>query len=347
MAEPPKADAEQAMIAEVFAPLSQGLPGALGLKDDAAVLSAPEGSELVVTMDTLVEGVHFLFDGSAREAADAAYKALAVNVSDLAAKGADPLAYLLSLTLPAAGAGDWLGGLADGLRQGQEAWGLHLAGGDTVRGRSGLALTVTALGSAPQGSALRRTGAKPGDRLIVTGTIGCAWAGLELRGGGGAAEAFRKILSATDANALIARYQRPSPRVRLAEPLRISASAAMDVSDGLILDLERLCRASGVGAVLNADRVPLSKSVRTLVENGLIGLDAPLSGGDDYEILAAVPASAVESLIAAAQNEGITVTEIGEVTETPSVRVVGADGAPIAVQRKGWDHLSGPLPDPS
>lgn len=342
MAEPPEPDAEQAMIAKVFAPLAVGFPGALGLKDDAAILSIPSGRQMVLTMDTLVAGVHFLFDGSPRQAADAAYKALAVNVSDLAAKGADPAAYLLSLTLPAEGAGDWLSGLAEGLRQGQADWNIQLAGGDTVRGRSGLALTVTAIGSVPLDQALLRGAARPGDRLVVTGTIGDAWAGLQLcLGNDNSYGISSEKISSDDARFLVDRYQRPQPRIGMVAPLRRSASAAMDISDGLLLDLERLCRASGAGAILHAGRVPMSRPVRRLVDAGVVPIDLPLSGGDDYEILAAVPSASLAALIAAAQEIGLSVTEIGEVVEASAgVRVLGNDGEAIGITRKGWDHLS-------
>lgn len=346
MAELPQADAEQAMIARVFAPLAATLPGAFGLQDDAAVLSLPPGRQMVVTMDTLVADVHFLFDGTPQQAADAAYKALAVNVSDLAAKAADPVAYLLSLTLPAAGAGDWLPGLAEGLRQGQAAWNIDLAGGDTVRGRSGMALTITAIGSVPEGTALLRSRAQPGDRLVVSGTIGDAWAGLQLCRQNSGRNALSSAISGPDVDFLIDRYQRPKARTGLIDPLRRFASAAMDISDGLLLDLERLCRASRVGAILHADRVPLSPAVRHLVETGVVPLQDPLSGGDDYEILAAVPAHSLNALLAAAQEAGLPLTEIGEVTDpTGGVRILNARGETIRVTRKGWDHLSDPLPD--
>lgn len=340
MAKSPDTDAEQAMIARVFAPLAAGLPGALGLKDDAAVLALPSDRELVLTMDTLVEDVHFLFDGTPQQAADAACKALAVNVSDLAAKGADPLAYMLSLTLPAAAAGgqEWLDGLASGLRQGQTAWNIRLAGGDTVRGTSGLALTITALGTVPAGSAVLRTSARPGDRLVVSGTIGDAWAGLQLclRNG------RLNDVADPDAEYLTDRYRRPAPRIGLIDPLRQHASAAMDVSDGLILDLERLCAASGVGAILNADTVPLSAALKRLISGDAMSLSDALAGGDDYEILAAVPAGRLQSCIAAAEECGVRFTQIGEISGPAGVHVIDQNGQPMSWTRKGWDHLSEP-----
>lgn len=338
MAKSPDTDAEQAMIARVFAPLAAGLPGALGLKDDAAILVLPSGRELVLTMDTLVEDVHFLFDGTQQQAADAAYKALAVNVSDLAAKGAHPLAYMLSLTLPAAGGQDWLDGLASGLRQGQNDWNIRLAGGDTVRGKSGLALTITALGTVPAGAAVLRTSARPGDRLVVSGTIGDAWAGLQLclRNG------RLGDVTPSDEEYLIDRYRRPAPRVGLIDSLRQHASAAMDISDGLILDLERLCAASGMGAVLNADAVPLSAALQRLISGGAMTLSDALAGGDDYEILAAVPAGRLQSCIAAAAECGVRFTEIGEISGAAGVHIIDKNGHPMNWTRKGWDHLSEP-----
>lgn len=338
MARSSDTDAEQAMIARVFAPLAAGLPGALGLKDDAAVLALPPDHQMVLTMDTIVEGVHFLFDGTRQQAADAAYKALAVNVSDLAAKGADPLAYLLSLTLPAAGGQDWLDGLASGLSQGQNDWNIRLAGGDTVRGKSGLALTVTALGTVPAGAAVLRTAARPGDHLVVSGTIGDAWAGLQLCLPNGRL----KNVTPPDSEYLIHRYRRPAPRVGLIDPLRQLASAAMDISDGLILDLERLCAASGAGATVNANAVPLSAPLIRLMSGGAVTLGDALAGGDDYEILAAVPAVRLQACIAAAAECGVRLTEIGEVTGAAGVRVIDADGQAVNWPHKGWDHLSEP-----
>lgn len=338
MTKSPDTDAEQALIARVFAPLAAGLPGAFGLKDDAAVLPLPPDKQMVLTMDTLVEDVHFLFDGTPQQAADAAYKALAVNISDLAAKGADPLAYMLSLTLPLAGGQGWLDGLALGLRQGQSDWNIHLAGGDTVRGRSGLALTVTAMGTVRAGAAVLRTTARPGDRLVVSGTIGDAWAGLQLclrkdRD-------FSSELPEADANHLIDRYRRPVPRLGLVDPLRRFASAAMDVSDGLVLDLERLCAASGVGASIKANSVPVSGPLQRLMDKGVVTLEEAIAGGDDYEILAAVPASEVDAFIAAAAAQGLNATEIGEVTGKMGVHVIAPDGKAMSLTHKGWDHLS-------
>lgn len=335
MADLPATDAEQAMIARVFAPLTAGLPGALGLTDDAAILSVPPGRQLVLTMDTLVQDVHFLFDGSAQQASDAAYKALAVNVSDLAAKAADPLAYMLSLTLPVSGPGEWLDGLAEGFRHGQSDWDIHLAGGDTVRGTSGLSLTVTAIGSVPQDAALLRRNARPGDRLLVTGTIGDAWAGLRVCQ---SPEIFAQ-LSRPNTDFLRSRYQRPSPRVAIIESLRTHASAAMDISDGLVLDLERMCRASGVGARLRADQVPVSDPIRQLIQSHAISPTDVLSGGDDYEILASVPADALEPLAEAARRVGVPISDVGEIIMTPGVSVVGEDGNPLSITHKGWDHL--------
>lgn len=339
MARSPDTEAEQAMIARVFAPLAAGLPGALGLKDDAAVLALPQDRQVILTMDTLVENVHFLFDGTKQQAADAAYKALAVNISDLVAKGADPLAYMLSLTLPATGAQDWLDGVRSGLRQGQSEWNIQLAGGDTVRGTSGLALTITALGTVPAGTTVLRSGARPGDRLVVSGSIGDAWAGLQLCLGDGH---LNGKLEASDTAYLVDRYRRPVPRLGMVTPLRQLASAAMDISDGLILDLERLCAASGVGATVNAGSVPLSPALRRLISDGAATLTDALTGGDDYEILAAVPPARLHSCMGAAAECGVRLTDIGEVTETAGVHVIDVYGQAMSLPHKGWDHLSEP-----
>lgn len=333
---------EDDFIAHFLAPLAADAPGALGLKDDAAWITPPPGHDLVVTTDTLVEGVHFLFDGSADEARSIALKAIAVNVSDLAAKAATPVAYLLALTLPVARpAATWFSGFATGLQEAQQRWGLRLLGGDTTRHSAGLAITITALGTVASGRMVKRSGARPGDQIFVSGTIGDAVPGLALRRGGDAAAAITSKLNPTEKAFLLGRYQRPEPRLALAPILAAHASAAMDVSDGLALDLSRLMAASGAGATISMGKVPISVSLRRLLEAGIVSHETLITGGDDYEILATVPVNASAAFESDAGNAGISVTNIGMVRAAPGVDNLDSDGQRLELTRLGYDHFSG------
>jgi len=329
---------ENALIAEVLAPLAT-YPGAFGLSDDAAHLSGLPATGLVITTDALVAGVHFFEDD---EPGDAAYKAIAVNVSDLAAKAARPFAYLLTLALPAAPTEDWARALASGLSRAQAAFGVSLIGGDTVTAKGAWWLSVTALGEAPA-RPLVRGGGNPGDVLYVTGTLGDAALGLKLRLG---RADFAEALSADAKAHLARRYLFPEPRLALSFALEAHASAAMDVSDGLALDLARLCTASGVTATVETAALPLSDAACAGLAASPALIETILTGGDDYEILAAVPpdtASEGRALAfeAAARAAACPVTRIGALSEgaTPPV-FLGNDGAPLILSAKGFEHFA-------
>ena len=243
---------EDRLIARFFKPLATH-PGALGLSDDVVVITPPAGCDLVLTTDAIIAGVHFFAEDAA---GDVARKALRVNLSDLAAKGATPLGFLLSLALPEDIGEDWLAGFAQGLREDAEQFGCPLFGGDTDRTPGPLSVSVAMLGSVPEGTMVRRAGARPGDRVFVSGTIGDAALGLSLRKGA----AWK--LSDAQRGHLASRYLLPQPRNALAEAVRAHASAAMDMSDGLAGDLAKLCRASQVAADIEVARVPLSEPPR-------------------------------------------------------------------------------------
>jgi thiamine-monophosphate kinase len=303
---------EDSLIARFFAPIAG--EGALSLKDDAARLSPKPGHDLVLTLDALVERVHFLPEDAP---GSIACKALGVNVSDLAAKGADPAGFLLSLALPDDWTENWLAEFAAGLGEASREFSCPLLGGDTVKARGPLTLSVTAIGQVPAGRMVLRTTAKPGDVVCVTGTIGDAALGLKLR----SAPAWADGLSPEEQGHLADRYLHPRPRHRLAAALRHHASAAMDVSDGLAGDLAKMMRASGVGAVVETDQVPLSDAAAKAVRSSPDLLDLALIGGDDYEILCTVPEKNLDSFRKEADRVGITLSVIG--------RVVSGDDLPV------------------
>jgi len=322
---------EFGLIARLFRPLTHGNPAARGLADDVAVLGPPPGADIVVTVDALVAGVHFFADDPPEAIAA---KALRVNLSDLAAKGARPLGILLAAAFPRDVTAGWLDAFGLGLAQDLDRFGVDLLGGDTVATPGPLTLSVTAFGRVPAGTAPGRGGGRPGDDLWVSGTIGDGALGLAVaRGGlerlGGPARAF-----------LLERYRRPEPRLALGERIRPLVHAAMDVSDGLVQDLGHLCRASGVGARLCAARVPLSAAAARAVAAGDAGLASLLGGGDDYEIVFAAPPAVRGAVRAAAVAAGCPVTRIGRLRrEAPGVALFGTDGRPMALPRGGWRHF--------
>jgi thiamine-monophosphate kinase len=312
---------EDELIARYFAPLAAD-PGAAGLHDDAATASLAPGEEFVLTKDVLVAGVHFFADDPADLVAR---KALRVNLSDLAAKGATPGHYLLGLALPDDWDDAWLAAFAAGLAEDQPRFGVGLLGGDTTRAAGPLVLSVTALGVVPAGRAVRRSGARPGDVVAVSGAIGDAALGLALRQGRASADA----IGGEAADHLRRRYLLPEPRVDLAPAVRACASAAMDVSDGLVGDLAKLCGASGVGARIELERVPLSEAAARAVAADPALFDLAMTGGDDYEILACFPEPAWPI-------EGFTA--LGRVTAEPGVRAT-LDGQPRRFERASFQHF--------
>jgi thiamine-monophosphate kinase len=330
---------EQAIIANILEPLTRRHPGALGLADDAALLPVPAGHEIVATMDAIAAGVHFFPNDSP---ADLGWKALAVNVSDLIAKGAEPHAYLMSLAFPDPPQITWLEQFANGLTQAQQAFGITLVGGDTDRRPGPLSVTITALGFVPAGRMVRRGTAQPGDSLFMTGTLGDSALGLALRGRTSRAKGWP--MRDTDRDWLEHRYLRPQPRVGIIQALRDHASAAMDISDGLMKDLGRMAKASDVSAIVDADRIPLSDAARAIVSADPDTIDIIATGGDDYEVLASVPPSSAEAFRRDAASAGVIVSEIGTIgqrpeAETDSVTLRKRDGTVRLVARPGYDHF--------
>jgi thiamine-monophosphate kinase len=329
---PPRRPTEDELIARYFAPLAGA--AALGLTDDAGCLSPSPGHDLVLTVDAVVAGIHFFPDDPP---ASIGRKALAVNASDLAAKGAVPVGFLLTLALPDDWTESFLKGFAQGLGDAARDFGCPLIGGDTVRSGGPLTLSVTALGEVPAGRMVRRLAAKPGDRICVTGTIGDAALGLLLRRRPG--QRWAAGLTLDRRVHLIDRYLHPNPRLRAAGALRDYASAAMDVSDGLAGDLAKMLRPLGLSARVEAADVPLSPAARSVLaaEPGLI--DAILTGGDDYEVLAAVPDAAVPLFLDGLAQAGLSGAAIGTVIEGTEPPCFLVEGGVRRFERASYSHF--------
>jgi thiamine-monophosphate kinase len=326
------ASGEDSLIARYFRPIATD-PGAFNLDDDAAALKV-EGGDLVVTTDAIVEGVHYL---AGDPPGAIARKALRVNLSDLAAKGATPAGFVLTLALRTADDA-WLKPFAQALGEDAVSFNCPLLGGDTVSTPGPPMISITAFGRVPRGGMIHRSGAKPGDRVVVSGTIGDAALGLDILKGGAAAAALDENAGAREL--LIGRYRVPQPRNALAIAVRDHAHAAMDVSDGLAGDLTKLCAASGVSAAIDAPGIPLSPDAAKLLAQGVASLETLISGGDDYEILCAVPEARFEAFAQAAGRAGVAVTSIGTIiagTAAPSF--LDAQGRELVLTRRSFSHF--------
>ncbi|NPU64688.1 thiamine-phosphate kinase [Bradyrhizobium sp. 83012] len=323
---------EDSLIARYFKPLATD-PGAFGLVDDAAIIPA-SGDDLVVNTDAIVEGVHYLPDDPP---GTIARKALRVNLSDLAAKGAVPAGFLLTLVLRQKDEA-WLAAFAAGLGEDAAAFGCPLLGGDTVSTPGPVMVSVTAWGRVPRGRMVHRFGARPGDRVMVTGTIGDAALGLRILTGKAETAALDADPAARDM--LIGRYRVPQPRCGLAAAVRDYATAAMDVSDGLAGDLTKLCAASSVSADIALSRVPTSSAAARLLAAGSVELETLISGGDDYEILCTVPAAQCEAFRAAAETAQVALTDLGTIVEgAHPPRFLDGQGRPAALTRLSYSHF--------
>jgi thiamine-monophosphate kinase len=326
------ASGEDTLIARYFRPLATD-PGAFNLDDDAAALK-PSGDDIVVTTDAIVERVHFLPDDPPDTLAR---KALRVNLSDLAAKGATPAGFVLTLALRGAEEA-WLKPFARALGEDAAQFGCPLLGGDTVSTPGPLMISITAFGRAPQGRMVHRSGAKPGDRVIVTGTIGDAVLGLDVLKRGPLAAALGADVAASEM--LIGRYRVPQPKNALAKAVRDHASAALDVSDGLAGDLAKLCTASAVSAVIDVQSIPLSPAASALVARKAVGIETLISGGDDYEILCAIPGDRMEAFAREARQAGVAVTAIGGlIAGTAPPSFLDAQGRELALKRLSYSHF--------
>lgn len=318
------------IIARHFAPLARdGRVATLGLKDDAAWCAQRAGFDLVMTADALVAGVHFLPDDPPDLVAR---KALRTNLSDLAAKGAAPIAYLVCLALPRTTDESWIAGFAAGLGQDNAQFGIALAGGDMTSTPGALTIAITALGEVPAGGMIQRRGAKRGDTVWVSGTIGDGALGL-----GVATGAIAAVGAARDF--LLERYRLPQPRLALGAALQPIGVSGMDVSDGLVQDLGHIVSLAGLGAEIDASAVPLSSAARAIIAGADDRLDGALTGGDDYELLVVADPGKDGVIEAAARIAGTPLTRIGRIVTGDGVDLRGADGALRRSTRGGWSHF--------
>jgi thiamine-monophosphate kinase len=325
---PPPSEFE--LIARYFAPLAATAPGALGLTDDAALAKPPPGHHHVIATDTLIEGVHFLADDPPGLIAR---KLLRVNLSDIAAMGAVPRFYLLAFSLAGGIGEEWLEEFAAGLKADQDEFDVALLGGDTTATPGPATLTLTAIGEVPDGAEIRRSTARPGDVIYVSGTIGDAALGIRVLTGD------LSGISETAAAALAERYRLPQPRVILGPALRDHATAMTDISDGLVADLGHICETSGTGARVEEGAVPLSDAAAEAVARDPSAAQIVLTGGDDYELAFTAAPGAAGAIDAAAKAAGVPVTAIGHVTDQHEVVVVGKNNKKITFKTNGYIHL--------
>ena len=329
-AEAPRGLGEFELIARIFAPLARGAAGAFDLTDDVALLTPPPGREIVLKTDSLIESVHFRSDDPP---STVGRKALRRALSDLAAKGAEPAAYLLALALPQRIGVPWLEEIASGLALDQAEFGISLYGGETDATPGPVTITVTAIGFVPHGALVRRKGANPGDLVFVTGTIGDAGAGLEILTNKPA------ILSGKAPEFLASRYRLPTPRLVFGHAFRALASAAIDVSDGLIADLGHIADVSDVRIEVDCAAIPLSPVLAGIKGDGRETRIHAATAGDDYEIAFTAP-SAVEPLIReAARQTATSITPIGRVMPGRGIALLDDAGGEVALERRGYTHF--------
>jgi len=321
------------LIDRYFAPLAAGAPGAFGLRNDAALLDPAPGHSVVVTTDAIVAGVHFL---PGDQAGLVARKLLRINLSDLAAMGAKARSYVLAMALSPELDEAWVVAFVEGLRADQDEFGIVLLGGDTVRTPGPLTLALTAFGEVPKGAVLTRSGARVGDDIYVSGTIGDGALGLKV------ARGELADLAAADRAELVDRYHVPRPRLALGQALVATgglATAALDVSDGLVADLGHMAAGADLAAEIEAVAVPLSAPARLALHGDAVLREAILCGGDDYELLFTAPPGAAAAVAALAIEVALPLTRIGRMAAGTGVRVVDEAGAPITLEKAGWSHF--------
>lgn len=326
---------ETDFIKRYLAPLTTNVEGAFDLKDDAAIFQPSPSTDLVISKDLILEDVHFLPQNTPE---DIAHKALHVNFSDLAAKGAVPKGFLLGISFPRAPTPRWAERFANRLQQIIKTYNCPLLGGDTTASKAGILISVTMIGEVEQGNMVRRSGGKPGNLLFLSGTIGDAALGLELMKNPKQAQSWQ--LNTKEVDYLTDRYCRPQARVELCPLIKEFATAAMDVSDGLYYDLIKLCEASNLSAEIILDAIPFSSAFKTAQSTIHSQRDLALSWGDDYEILASIPPEKAETFLKAAHQQGISLTQIGRlISGNCPPRYIGSNQEIISIEPQGFLHF--------
>lgn len=315
------------MVQQYFRPLTMGREEAGALCDDAAVFSVPEGMDLVVSSDTLNSGTHFLHDELPQ---NVAHKALRVNLSDMAAMGATPIAYQMNLAFAKQPDEAWVKAFSEALLADNERFNVFCSGGDTTVSEGSLLISITIFGYVPKGQAVKRSGAEDGDLLVVTGPIGRAAVGVK---------SLLGIIELDDPSPFLEVCHKPEPRVALSSAIVKYAKAAIDISDGLIADVSHLCEASGCAADVELKDIPFTDETATLIENGVVRLEKLLTGGDDYEIAMAVAPDDLDALTAEAKACGITLSVIGCFKKGEGLRVLGDEGKELEFESSGWTHF--------
>lgn len=314
------------IIDTIFKPLAKDGAPSFGLENDTAIYTPPAGFDLVVTKDAMIEGVHF---PEGTRGGVVATRLLRANLSDLAASGAKPVGYLLALMGERKLPETWLKDFASALKADQKKFGLDLFGGDTTSGAKSLCLSLTALGLVETGRGLTRIRAQPGDLVCVSGTIGDAHLGLKCLKG-----------ALPHDNDLVSRFEMPEPRIALGRELIGVATAAIDVSDGLLGDVNHICDASGVGAALKIDKVPLSETASKYVRNDTRKIVELATAGDDFELIFTIPEKARTKIPALAGKTGLPITVIGEITEKSGLTVLDAKDAALNLNSLGYTHFT-------
>ncbi len=320
------------LIEKYFAPLASGATGALGLTDDAALLTPPAGRDLVLTADAMIEGVHFLTD---QPPGLVARKLLRVNLSDLAAMGAVPLGYLVTAAWPETKDEAWIAGFAEGLADDQAIFPVHLLGGDTTRTPGPLALSLTAVGTVPAGGGLKRGAARDGDLLFVSGTIGDSALGLKILRG------ELETLDDSDRTALVARHRLPQPRLALGQALLDEglATAAIDLSDGLVADIGHIAETSGLAVRIEAVAIPLSAAAGRAVAGDPDLRAALFGGGEDYELAFAAAPGQAEAIAALAGRLALPIKRIGALAAGEGVKLVDESGEEVPLVSACCTHF--------
>ena len=315
------------MVQKYFLPLTMGRDEAGGLLDDAAIFSVPDGMDMVISSDTLNSGTHFLED---EKPENIAHKCLRVNLSDMAAMGATPCAYQMNLAFNAYPDEPWVKAFSGALLEDNEKFGVFCAGGDTTVAEGSLLVSLTIFGFVPKGKAVKRSGAKEGDVIVLTGPIGRAAVGVK---------SLLGLLELDNPEPFLSICHKPEPRTPLSPAIAQYANAAIDISDGLIADLTHVCDASGLSGELQLGAIPFTDETVALLKAGIVNVETLLTGGDDYEIAMAVAPSNINALSEAAKAVGLDLSVVGEFKAGEGVHVMNEGEGELEFKQTGWTHF--------